>query len=195
MRHILFSVPVLFMPIMIPHVKMALGCSAYSSGSYTAHPFYPALTCWHGDHAALAGASLVLGLIFFCAAYHVAAFFYEITPPYKDQLYANAITARVHNRVERYLLVAKTVLLILFIAGHKDSWRAPLGLLLFAAGVYVSVLQVRWVPWWEEDAQTCYLFQYMLVAWTGLAGFLMTMLEGACILLLLICTCYSNIAH
>jgi hypothetical protein len=122
--------------------------------------------------------SLIFGILFVYASYNTAAFFYEITPPYKDQVNSNAITARVHNRVERYLLVIKTVLLILFVAGHRDTWRIPLSILLFASGVAVSVMHVSWVPWWEENAQTCYLYTYMVIAWTGLTGVLMTLLEG-----------------
>lgn len=179
MRYMLFSMPsVLYMPIMIPHIKMAFGCVPYPAGDFTLHPFYPVLTCWQGDHALLMAVSLCFSLIFFYCAVTTAAFFYEITPPAKDQVGENSVTARVHNRVERYVLVAKTLLLVLFVAGPKDSWRAPLSVLLFAAGACASALQVQWVPWWDETAQTCHLYTYLVIAWTGVTGFLMTILEG-----------------
>jgi hypothetical protein len=50
--------------------------------------------------------------------------------------------------------------------------------LLFAAGACASALQVQWVPWWDETAQTCHLYTYLVIAWTGVTGFLMTILEG-----------------
>jgi hypothetical protein len=143
MRIALFWIPtVLYMPLMIPHLKMVFACSSYSISSYAIHPFFKELTCWHGDHVGYAVASIIVAVVFFYISHATAAFYYEIIPPYNDQDGDNAITSRVHNRVERYLLILKTALLVLFIAGSGQSWRAPLSLLLFVAGIYVSVLQV-----------------------------------------------------
>jgi hypothetical protein len=90
-----------------------------------------------------------------------------------------SISARPTNRQEFYFLFAKVALLILFISGDSTKWRFALSLLLCLTGIAMSAYNLRLLPWWHDTAQTCYLFQALLTAWTGFVGFLLAITGDA----------------
>jgi hypothetical protein len=90
------------------------------------------------------------------------------------QVHDLAIDARTTNRHEFYFLLAKAALIILFVSGHSESWRFALSILLCLTGIAMAIYNLRMLPYWHDTAQTCYLFQALLTAWTGFAGLLVS---------------------
>jgi hypothetical protein len=90
-----------------------------------------------------------------------------------------ALDARTTNRQEFYFLFAKLAMMVLFVPSNSSSWRFALSLLLCLRGIAMAVYNLRLLPWWHDTAQTCYLFQALLTAWTGLAGFLVSVTGNA----------------
>jgi PAS domain-containing protein len=170
---LLWLASVFYVTLSLPLIKMAFGCSSVSSSDHVLHPFFPSMECWGVTHIGYVVLSLITLALFFRLALAVASFAFDARVPSKSQPGDNPVTARVHNRAEAGLLVAKTILLILFVAGHSASWRLPLAVLLVATGVASAVYLLRWLPWWEDLAMSLAVAQSGILAWTGLvAGFM-----------------------
>jgi len=188
MRQLLMWIPsVFFAPLMLPHLRMFFGCFSVSHDSYADHPFYPSLVCWSSGHIGYSVLSFFIGGLFAVYTYVTICCFYENTIPAKNQVNENAINSRSTNRPEMWLFLSRMVLFILYFAGQVNSWRFAMAIILFLTGVATSYHQVLTLPWWEDEAQLLYLFQSMIIAWTGFICFFMTLFNGKCASYAILC--------
>lgn len=168
----------LFMPLILPQLKMVFPCFSYSRESYTVHPFFDDLTCWEFSHIGLSILSFVLMSTFIAISFAITLVFYNSQIPKAEQYRDNAMCARVNNYPEAYLILAKSLALILFIASNSDSWRIALSIILTLTGLGLVYLNALTLPFWDDAAQSMYILQGMLCAWTGVIAFLTTVLNG-----------------
>jgi PAS domain-containing protein len=170
-----------FIPLLLPHIKMVLGClsSSAAAGTLTPHPFFPSLTCWERTHDILVGVSIATGGLYVFASSMVVLCCYNNEMAKQAQVLDLSIDARTTNRQEFYFLFAKVAMMALFVSSNSSTWKFALSLLLCLTGIAMAIYNLRYLPWWHDTAQTCYLFQALLTAWTGLAGFLVSVTENA----------------
>jgi PAS domain-containing protein len=170
---------VFFIYLALPLVKMAFGCVAYSASDVMLHPFYPRMSCWSSEHSGHVFLSLLTLTLLLFVAVTTASFHFHRAIPAQLQPGDNAINSRSSNRAEAWLVLAKTVLLVLFVAGPSASWRVPMGLLLIATGAALAIYQLRTLPWWQAFAQTASVCQALILTWTGAVAVTMAALDDS----------------
>jgi len=169
MRIMLMWFPVVYFPVLIPHLKMVLPCFSYTPDSFTQHPFYEDLTCWGSNHGGFFVLSLIIATLAFSIQYFTTVFFTNTEMPSGLSLREHAYNAA--------FLIAKTVLLILYIGGHTNSWRYALSIMTTLCGVGAAVHLLWAMPWWHDTALLLHIFQAFILAWTGFTALLMTALD------------------
>jgi len=177
MRYILFWFPVIYFPLVIPHLKMILSCFSYTIESYTIHPFYENVTCWSGAHGGYFGLSIVVATILCVSQYLIISCFYDSEMPSGTSLAAHSYVARYTALSDSMMFVMKTILLILYIGGHTPSWRYAMGFLTFLSGLAAAAHLLYTMPHWHDTALLLYTFQALLLSWTGVTAVLMTALD------------------
>jgi len=174
MRAALMWFPVVYMPLMIPHLKILLPCLSFTPSSNTINPFYDHLTCWNSEFIGFFILSMFIAVCTFTIQYLNTVFFYNTAMPRPMTLTGNPLNAKYTAATDEGLFLSKTLLLILHIAGHTSNWRYAMGFLTFLAGVATSIHLLWLFPYWQDLAMWLHLFQAFILAWTGVVAVLMT---------------------
>jgi PAS domain-containing protein len=160
---LLWITSVFYFPIIIPHLKMIFGCFSEISEN----PYFPNSQCWSASYIGYFFISLILACIFFTLAVTSTLVFYNAAVPAAFQVRDNPINNRSTNRPEYYLLILKTICLVLYTANAGSSWRYALSTVLLFTGIYTVYSNYTYMPWWDSSSQALYLFQAMLITWIG----------------------------
>jgi len=179
LRMILLWFPVIYFPLIIPHLKMVLPCLSYSSQSYTIHPFYEekGLICWSTAYDVYFGVSIIIATAIFTMEYLITACFYNSAMPGGHPMTVRPYNAKYTSYNDVMMLLAKTVLLILYIGGHTSTWRYAMGILTILSGLAAAVHLLWTMSWWHDVALLLYIYQALILAWTGVTAVLMTALD------------------
>ena len=172
LRNIMMWFPIFYFPLIIPHLKMILSLCPRSQ-----HPFYEDVICWSIPHAGYLIFSAIIDVLIFTIEYLITLCFYNSELPQK--LSQPAYNAKCSGDADVSMLVAKTVLLTLSIAGHNSSWRHAIGALTFICGLITANHLLRTMSWWHDTALLLQIYQALILAWTGLTAVLTTSLEDA----------------
>ncbi len=173
MRPALLWYPVFYFPLVIPHLKMFLPCLSHSPDAYVLNPFYSDITCWSTTHILLSLLSICLVSLAYVMHHLTTACFYDTDPPRVLRLELNAMNSKYTATCDITTLMAKSVLLVLYIAGHTSTWRVAMGILTLLAGVLIAVHLLFVIPHWHDISMLLHVFQAYILAWTGVVAFLM----------------------
>jgi len=170
---------VLYLPLVIPHIKIVFPCLASTAAANIPAPFYEhELICWRPAFMVYWVFSVLLLALFVPYCFMVQQIYYSTEIPGHLQWANNAINACVANDVSARVLLAKTVVLVLCIAGNARSWRVPMAAILCLTGGWYTERQVRVMPFWSDRAQILYNFQALLMTWVGFIAMLMSLWGG-----------------
>ena len=179
LRYLLFWLALLMTPELIPHFKMVLPCLSYTHDSYTMNPFFTDVVCWHGSHIGYSVLSLFIVSNVVVLTYINSKCFYNSEIPHDVQLANHPVNSKFTGSTETTMILVKTGLLVLNIAGHNANWRIAMGALALLSGLFATYEMVWLLPFWHDTPLTLHIFQCLVLAWTGAVALLMVAFDDA----------------
>ena len=175
----LSTLHVLYMPRILPHLKMILPCLSYSLDSHVSNPFYPDLACWSNSYNAYFVVSVTTGVLVFLQSYLSSTCLYLAEIPHDLQRRNHPLHSKHSSSADSRMILVVSVLLILNVAGHNSTWRLAMGALAFLFGVALVLHLAMTMNFWHDTAMALYLFLALTLAWTGVIAMVSVAFDSA----------------